>query len=224
MSAGDERVSVSSEELEFQQRDSRYGEPIAVIGMACCFPGCNDVEEFWQLLEAGKNAITQGLPGSGVGRIGQIFRDAGVAEACRFLGFIDGIDQFDADFFRISPLEAQFLDPQQRLMLETSWCALEDAGIDPEQLKGSRTGIYSADYRYLIRASSLPDSPAANLYEATGAATNTAAGRISYVLGLERASPCHRYCLFISTDRRAPVGVCAALERSERDQMNPFER
>ena len=67
---------------------------------------------------------------------------------------MDGIDQFDAPFFRISPIEAQLLDPQQRLMLETSWRALEDAGIDPDRLKGTRTGVYAGisnnEYRGLV--------------------------------------------------------------------------
>ena len=122
----------------------RSGEPIAVVGMACRFPGADDLSAFWRLLEAGENAVTEGVPGSGVGRIGELFQDPGVQnDACRFAGFIDNIDQFDASFFRISPVEAQLLDPQQRLMLEMSWQALEDAGIDPDQLRGSRTGVYA---------------------------------------------------------------------------------
>ena len=99
---------------------------------------------FWRQLEAGESAVIEGVPGSGVGRVGYLFPDPAVqAEACRFGAYIDNIDQFDAGFFRISPVEAQLLDPQQRLMLETSWRALEDAGIDPDTLKGSRTGVYA---------------------------------------------------------------------------------
>ena len=112
---------------------SQSEEPIAVVGMACRFPGANGVSAFWRLLEAGENAVSEGVPGSGVGRVGELFQDATPqAEACRFVGFIDNVDRFDAPFFRISPVEAQHLDPQQRLMLETSWQALEDAGIDPD--------------------------------------------------------------------------------------------
>lgn len=171
---------------------SKNTEPIAVIGMACRFPGANNIVELWQLLAEGRNAITEGVPGSGIGRIGQMYQSADVPDACRFGGFIDAVDQFDADFFRIAPLEAQLLDPQQRLMLETSWCALEDAGIDAEQLKGSRTGIYagisSADYRYLVQNSRRYDNPAAGLYEAIGISANAAIGRVSFVLGLRGAA------------------------------------
>ena len=135
--------------------NSRVGEPIAVVGMACRFPGANDVASFWRLLDAGENAVSEGVPGSGSGRMGQLFGDTEAQSvACRFAAFIDDVDQFDATFFRISPVEAQFLDPQQRLMLETSWQALEDAGIDPDTLKGSRTGVYGGvsnnEYRGLI--------------------------------------------------------------------------
>ena len=84
------------------------------------------------------------VPGSGIGRVGALFPDdTGQIDACRYGAYLDGIDQFDAAFFRISPVEAHLLDPQQRLILETSWRALEDAGIAPERLKDSRTGVYA---------------------------------------------------------------------------------
>ena len=116
-------------------------EPIAVVGLACRFPGADDVNAFWRLLETGQSAVTEGVPGSGVGRVGELFDRTSVqAEACRFGAYLDGLEMFDAEFFRISPVEAQLLDPQQRLMLETSWQALEDAGIDPEGLEGQPDG------------------------------------------------------------------------------------
>ncbi|MDE0028007.1 MAG: polyketide synthase, partial [Deltaproteobacteria bacterium] len=123
---------------------SGTGEPVAIVGMACRFPGAPDLSSFWRLLEAGGNSITENTPGSGVGRVGEIFADGAVpSEACRFGAFVDDIELFDAGFFRISPVEAQLLDPQQRMMLETSWQALEDAGIDPDRLKESLTGVYT---------------------------------------------------------------------------------
>ena len=82
-------------------------EPIAIVGMACRFPGAPGVSEFWDLLEAGVNAVTEGVPGSGTGRAGQLFSDDKVARGCRFAGFLDRLDEFDASFFRISPVEAQ---------------------------------------------------------------------------------------------------------------------
>ena len=115
-------------------------QPIAIVGMACRFPSAPDISAFWHLLEAGENAVMEGVPGSGVGRVGALFPDATVQSvACRFGAYLDELDLFDAEFFRISPVEAQLLDPQQRLMLETSWQALEDAGLDPDRLKGSGT-------------------------------------------------------------------------------------
>ena len=163
-------------------------EPIAVVGLACRFPGADDVNAFWKLLETGQSAVTEGVPGSGVGRVGELFDRTSVqAEACRFGAYLEGLELFDAEFFRISPVEAQLLDPQQRLMLETSWQALEDAGIDPEGLKGSRTGVYAGisnnEYRGLILASSETDEPAASLYSVTGTSFNTAIGRVAFVLG-----------------------------------------
>ena len=163
-------------------------EPIAIVGMACRFPGADDIESFWRLLERGVNAVTEGVLGSGVGRVGQLFPDEMANQACRFAGFLDRLDEFDASFFRISPVEAQRLDPQQRMMLETSWQALEDAGIAPDRLRGSRTGVYAGisnyDYRALVLDAGEPTEPAASLYSVTGTSFNTAIGRVAFALGL----------------------------------------
>ncbi len=166
-------------------------EPVAVVGMACKFPGAPDIAALWRLLAAGENAVTEGEPGSGIGRIGQFYpRSAGQYPACRFAALVDDIDLFDAEFFRISPVEAQLLDPQQRMTLEICWQALEDAGIDPESLRNTRSGVYigvtNNDYRgmNLASASQISD-PAASLYAVSGTSFNTVAGRVAYVLGLE---------------------------------------
>ena len=168
---------------------SPNGEPIAIVGMACRFPGADDLESFWRFLLEGRNAITEGVPGSGEGRLGQIIRDPGVDnDACRYGAFVDDIDMFDASFFRISPVEAELLDPQQRMMLETSWQALEDAGIDPAKLEGSRTGVYTGisndEYRMLVVESSRPTEAAGSLYALSGTNLNGTSGRVSFVLGL----------------------------------------
>ena len=164
-------------------------QPIAIVGMACRFPGAESLEAFWRLLESGGNAVTEGVPGSGVGRVGELFGDGVESEACRFGAFVDGIDQFDAPFFRISPIEAQLLDPQQRLMLETAWRALEDAGMDPDRLAGTRTGVYAGisnnEYRGLVAEAIETSEPAASLYSVTGTSFNTAIGRVAYALGLQ---------------------------------------
>ena len=105
--------------------------PIAIVGMACRFPKASNLESFWHLLEAGESAIVEGSPSSGTGRVGTLFTSPVEGRACRFGAYLEDLEQFDAAFFRISPIEAQLLDPQQRLMLETSWRALEGRGDRP---------------------------------------------------------------------------------------------
>ena len=184
---GAEEVGEDESKITRRGEDS-VGGPIAIVGMACRFPGADSVEAFWRLLMAGENAVMEGVPGSGEGRIGELFPDAEIQnQACRFGGYLEGLEEFDAAFFRISPVEAQLLDPQQRLMLETSWQALEDAAIDPEGLKGSRTGVYGGisnnDYRGLILNSEEINEGAASLYAVSGTSYNTAIGRVAYALG-----------------------------------------
>ncbi|MYH17731.1 MAG: SDR family NAD(P)-dependent oxidoreductase, partial [Gemmatimonadetes bacterium] len=166
-----------------------HEQSIAIIGMACRFPGAPDLDSFWNLLEAGGNAVTEGVPGSGTGRIGTLFPEGAViSDGCRYGAFVDDIDQFDESFFRISPVEAQLLDPQQRMTLETSWQALEDAGIDPDSLKGSRTGVYTGisndEYRMLVLESTRPSDAASCLYALSGTNLNGTCGRVAFVLGL----------------------------------------
>ena len=180
----------ASERAGSDREDTSGNEPIAIVGMACRFPGAAGLDAFWRLLDGGVNAVTEGEPGSGVGRVGELFPEgAELRRACRFGAYLDELDLFDAAFFRISPVEAQMLDPQQRLMLETSWRALEDAGMDPDRLKGSRTGVYAGisnnEYRGLILDVSETTEPAASLYAVTGTSFNTAIGRVAYALGLE---------------------------------------
>ncbi len=199
---------------------SRSGESIAVVGMACRFPGANNLSEFWRLLEGGKNTVTEGVPGSGEGRIGQIFPDdVGDNNALRFGGLMDNIDQFDASFFRISPIEAQLLDPQQRLMLETSWQALEDAGIDHERLRGSRTGVYAGisnnDYRGLIETDASTADAALSLYSVSGSSLNTAIGRVAFALGLQ--GPAIAVDTACSSSLAAVHQAVSGLQRGEAD-------
>ncbi|MCY4616339.1 MAG: type I polyketide synthase, partial [Chloroflexi bacterium] len=159
--------------------------------MACRFPGAPNLDAYWDLLEAGRSAITESIPGSGIGRAGEIFEDAEGARAlCRFGGFLDDIDLFDPTFFRLSPIEAQITDPQQRLMLETSWRALEDAGLSHDRLQGTRTGVYTGvsniEYRSRVMAALEESSERATaLYANTGTGLNGVSGRVSYLLGLE---------------------------------------
>jgi acyl transferase domain-containing protein len=123
---------------------------IAIVGLACRLPSAPSPDAFWRLLRDGRDAITDVPPDR--------WNSAVVDESMPGLlrgGFIDRIDEFDAEFFGLSPKEVAVMDPQQRLVLELAWEALEDAGIVPKELRGSRTGTFvgaiSGDYGELLR-------------------------------------------------------------------------
>ncbi|ATB48591.1 SDR family NAD(P)-dependent oxidoreductase [Corallococcus macrosporus] len=165
-------------------------EPIAIIGMACRFPGgATSPAKFRDLLWGAGEALTevpadrralQGLHDpdpSGPGKL-----------SMRRAGFVDGVDRFDAEFFHISRREAEGMDPQQRFFLEVSWEALEDAGIPPHQLAGTRTGVFAGvhakDYAF-VTGGGLEKVSA---HYSTGVDASYVAGRLSYLLGLEGPS------------------------------------
>lgn len=107
-------------------------DPIAIVGMACRFPGSPNIDEFWKLLTEGRDAITEVPPDRW--SIGEFYDEDPNAPGkmrTKWGGFIDHVDEFDPQFFGISPREAVQMAPQQRLMLELAWEALEDAGIAP---------------------------------------------------------------------------------------------
>ena len=199
---------------------SDVGESIAVVGIACRFPGAESLSDFWRLLETGGSAVVHGSPGDSEGRVGEMFPDVvPVHDASRYGAFLSGIDQFDAEFFRISPLEAESLDPQQRLLLELSWEALEDAGIAPDRLVGTRSGVYvgigSYEYQEIVRGegeSARSDTP---LYLVTGNRFSTASGRISFALGLE--GPSIAVDTACSSSLVAVHHAVAGLQRGEAD-------
>jgi acyl transferase domain-containing protein len=156
---------------------------IAVVGLSCRLPGAADVAAFWRLLSDGVDAIGE-VP---EGRWEQPTAD--IPATARFGGFLDHVDQFDAAFFGISPREAAAMDPRQRLMLELSWEALEDASIVPESLRGSRTGVFVGaigdDYAVLSRDRGLL---AISKHTVTGLHRGIIANRVSYFLGLNGPS------------------------------------
>ncbi|MGC0421807.1 acyltransferase domain-containing protein [Embleya sp. AB8] len=155
-------------------------EPIAIVGIGCRFPGGPDPSSFWQLLAEGRDAV---------GPVPAARREL-LGDAVRWGGFIDGIDRFDPLFFGISPREAVQMDPQQRLVLELAWEALEDAGVPPLGLVGSDTGVFMAscwsDYAALAHYRG-PDSQITP-HTATGMHDGIIANRVSYVLGLQGPS------------------------------------
>ena len=181
--------------------------PIAIIGMACRFPGGDGLDGFRTLLRSGGNAIGPPPPG-------RLDRGQEASELPAG-GYLETIDQFDAEFFRIAPVEAKQLDPQQRLLLETSWHAFEDAGIDPGSLRGSRTGVFAgismSDYRDLLVA----DAGVAGLHAVTGTSVSTAIGRIAYTLGLE--GPAMAIDTACSSSLVAVHQAAVALQRGEAD-------
>jgi len=132
-----------------KQRQQNQREAIAIIGMACRFPGANDYEQFWLNLEAGVNSITEIPPQRwDVNKYYSPHPQQRNKTISKWAGLIQGSDQFDAQFFAISPREAKSLDPQQRLMLELSWSCLEDAGYSPSQLSGSQVGVFIGACNY----------------------------------------------------------------------------
>lgn len=167
-------------------------EPIAIIGMGCRFPGGSDnPEAFWQNLRNGVDAISEIPPDRwDADAYYDPNPDAPGKMYSRYGGFIGQIDKFEPEFFGISPREAQSLDPQQRLMLEVSWEALENAGIPLNQLQRSKTGVFvgitTTDYLQL--QTGLADDELINAYTNSGGAINFAAGRLSYFLGLQGPS------------------------------------
>ncbi|MET8579212.1 type I polyketide synthase, partial [Streptomyces sp. NPDC005012] len=161
-------------------------EPIAIVSMACRLPGGIDTPEaFWELLAAGGDAVG-GLPSRWDGlNLFDADPEAVGKSYAREGGFLDDIEGFDAGFFGISPREALSMDPQQRLVLEASWEALERAGIRPDSLGGSNTGVYlgtmSSDYGNQQGY----DLNALDGYVSTGNASSVVSGRVAYSLGLQ---------------------------------------
>ncbi len=167
-------------------------EPIAVIGMGCRFPGgANDPQSFWQLLHDGVDAITE-VPGDrwDINAYYDSDPEAPGKMSTRWGGFIEGIDQFDPQLFGISPREATSMDPQQRILLETCWEALEDAGQAPNKLAGTRTGVFVGIVNSDFARLQMEDDgiERIDMYFGSGTGHSIASGRISYVLGLNGPS------------------------------------
>lgn len=185
---------IATLQADLDTKDKAQHEPIAIIGLGCRMPGVNNPEEFWQLLCNRVDAVTEVPKGrwdidayydATPGTSGKMYTSAG--------GFIDHLAEFDSMFFGIAPREAISLDPQQRLLLETTWEALESATLATAQLP-AQTGVFvsvgSMEYLQFIMEQGLIKI---DDYFTSGNSSNTASGRLSYLLGL------HGPCLTIDT-------------------------
>ncbi len=164
-------------------------DPIAIIGLACRFPGGPDLDAFWQLLHNGVDAITE-VPADRFDA--GSFYAGGEAQpgriSSRWGGFLEQVDQFDPQFFNISPREAASLDPQQRLLLELAWEALETAGLPADQLAGTDTGVFIGISSNDYGTSRFGDRTRLDAYAGTGNAHSITANRLSYFLDLRGPS------------------------------------
>ncbi|WP_025736141.1 type I polyketide synthase [Mycobacterium genavense] len=160
-------------------------DPIVIVGMSCRYPGgVSTPEDLWQMLIEGRDVVTEFPSDRGWDLSGVYNPDPDVPGTCytRTGGFVDGVGDFDAAFFGITPSEALAMDPQQRMFLELSWEALERAGIEPGTLRGSATGMFAGVY---TQGYGIGAAPTAEGFRLTGQSSSVASGRVSYVLGLE---------------------------------------
>ena len=161
-------------------------EPIAVVGQACRFPGASSPDALWELLITGGSGISDVPDDLPLEQLSSLYRK-GLSSTAR-AGIIDQSIEFDAGFFRISPEEALDLDPQQRLMLETTWRAFEEAGIPPSGMKGTNSGVFvgGSTIEYGAALQVLGHRP--NQFTGTGACLSLLSNRISYVMDFKGPS------------------------------------
>jgi acyl transferase domain-containing protein len=192
MSDGDfkKKALLAIETLRTRVRELEQSkhEEIAIIGYAARLPGAPDAAAFWSVLRDGRDAISPIPPDRwDADAFYDADPDAAGKMSTRRAGFIDDVANFDAQFFGIAPREAEYMDPQHRLMLETTWHAIEHAGLAASDLAGTPTGVFMglSTHDYLALLSGKLSYGAIEAYFGTGTSPAAGAGRISYRLGLE---------------------------------------
>ncbi|MFG2748922.1 type I polyketide synthase [Streptomyces xanthophaeus] len=176
------------EELEGAR--ARATEPIAVVGAACRFPGgANSPEEFWELLEDGRDAVRPLTGDRWSGIDFSALDDPAFARIGQHAGQLDEVDGFDAAFFGIDAAEADLMDPQQRLLLELTWETAERAGWTPEELRRTPTGVFIGVSHQDYMFAALASRPEVTSRLTTGSGSRSLlANRLSYQYGLEGPS------------------------------------
>ena len=212
-----QQARIGDLESQLASRKDNAAEPIAIVGVACRFPGASGADAYWELLASGREAIGE-VPADRWNAAalfdptpetpGRMYTTHG--------GFLRDIDQFDAAFFGISPREAKAMDPQQRLLLETAWEALDHAGQPRDRLAGDPTGVFVGITASEYGRSAAADFDRIDSYHVTGNTLNAAAGRLSYTLGF--SGPCLAVDTACSSSLVAVHLACRAIRQRECDR------